>query len=169
MELGSLAGGPRGAILFRGEGREVIRAEGPAVLPAKGRALDSWVPTIAVFGPKAQPFPSRRIGGPSALKRDFRAWRFPQGCALRLANRRPFGARMPPPPIAEGGGRGRPARRPGQDEADRHGVRFAACPAVSAVRAVTCGRPRPCFGSLPLPDCGRGAALSSQRIVFRYL
>jgi tRNA-dihydrouridine synthase len=39
MELASSASGARGAILFRAEGREASRAEGPAVRPAKGTAL----------------------------------------------------------------------------------------------------------------------------------
>ena len=45
MELASLAGGTHAATLFCAEEREVVRAEGPAVRPAKGNALVRAMPS----------------------------------------------------------------------------------------------------------------------------
>jgi hypothetical protein len=60
MEFAPLFGRIRGAILFRAEVWEIIRAEGPAVHPAKpwyiGRTACSIPLCLAVFGPTGQEF-----------------------------------------------------------------------------------------------------------------
>jgi hypothetical protein len=59
MEFAPLFSRICGAILFRAEVLEIIRAEGPAVHPAKGEALvyrSHRVLYLAVFGPTGQEF-----------------------------------------------------------------------------------------------------------------